>query len=167
MPLRGRVLIPRARGRRRCMSNTDVPAGSAGGGTGAPTDRLPEDLPAKIRIHALAKLLGLTSREVLAALSEIGSPMPSASSTVTRVVALQVAEVLLPEPPEPSDVEADADEIGDVALSTPLAPVFAAPLFVAPQPVEAQRAVSQDKPKDRPKDGRPGPGRAARSAAPD
>src|SRR5215207_7951565 len=137
MPLRGRALIARARGRRRWMSNTDVPAASAGGGPEAPPDRLPEDLPAKIRVHALAKLLGVTSKDVLAALSDIGSQVPSASSTVVRAVALRVAETLLPEPAEPA--EADPDELGDAALSTPLVPVFAAPqpLFMPPQPVAA------------------------------
>ncbi|HET8641734.1 MAG TPA: Rne/Rng family ribonuclease [Pseudonocardiaceae bacterium] len=117
------------------MSNTDVPAASAGGGTGVPADRLPEDLPPKIRVHALAKLLGVTSRDVLAALNDIGNPVPSASSTVARAVVLRVAEMLLPEPAEPA--EADPDELGDAALATPLVPVFAAPqpLFMPPQPV--------------------------------
>jgi ribonuclease E len=127
------------------MSNTDVPAAAAGGDTRAPTaeqrfsnastDRLLEDLPAKIRVHALAKLLGLTSKDVLAALIEIGSPARGAQSNVERNAAVQVAEALLPEPPQPHDD--DADEIGDVGLNAPLTPVFVPPqpLFLPPRPV--------------------------------
>jgi ribonuclease E len=128
------------------MSNTDVPAEPAGGGTrtsideqrfsNAIADRLRADLPAKIRVHALAKLLGLTSKDVLAALTEIGSPARGAQSNVDRDTALSVAATLLPEPPEAADdvIIEIADEIGPNALLTPVfAP--AQPLFMPPQPV--------------------------------
>ena len=51
------------------MSNNDSPAGTAGGPVPLPGLG---DLPEKLRVHALAKLLGRTSREVMAALPELG-----------------------------------------------------------------------------------------------
>ena len=47
------------------MTKNDSPAGSAGGPVALPDLA---DLPEKMRVHALAKLIGVTSREVLAAL---------------------------------------------------------------------------------------------------
>ena len=53
------------------MTYDDRPAESSGGPPTTPgADRLAADLPAKVRVHALAKMLGLTSKEVLAALVE-------------------------------------------------------------------------------------------------
>ena len=50
------------------MSNSDSPAGPTGGPVTLPGLG---DLPEKLRVHALAKLLGRTSREVMAALLEL------------------------------------------------------------------------------------------------
>src|SRR5689334_1766545 len=58
-----------ARGRRSCMSNSDAPTGLTGG-PASPYNL--DDLPDKLRVHALAKFLGRTSRDVLAALTELG-----------------------------------------------------------------------------------------------
>ncbi|WP_241384190.1 translation initiation factor IF-2 N-terminal domain-containing protein [Rhodococcus sp. CH91] len=44
-------------------------------------------LPAKIRVHALAKLLGLTSKQVIAKAAERGTEVRSAHSTLPRDVA--------------------------------------------------------------------------------
>ena len=88
------------------MSNAETPAENSGGNTVAPTSGPLADLPARIRVHALAKLLDLNSREVLAKLGELGETVRSAQSSVTRDVAIKLAESLgageTPEPePEP------------------------------------------------------------------
>ncbi|HKN97402.1 MAG TPA: translation initiation factor IF-2 N-terminal domain-containing protein, partial [Pseudonocardiaceae bacterium] len=96
------------------------------------------DLPAKVRVHALAKLLGRSSREVLDVLSGLGEPARSAQSSLDRDIALKVAEALAggesepePEPEQP-----------------PLAPVFAAaPVFLPPAAAPPQpRQAPPDEP---------------------
>src|SRR5690348_13299965 len=95
-----------ARGRRSCMTNSDSPAGTTGGPV---TLSGLDDLPEKLRVHALAKLLGRTSREVVAALLDLGFAARSVQSSVDRKTAEQVAVVLVPElaatpAPPPEDV---------------------------------------------------------------
>src|SRR5690242_3492646 len=76
------------------MSKNDSPAGSTGGSVALPDlDRLPE----KMRVHALAKLIGVTSREVLAALSGLGHEARSAQSSIERKVVEQVIGALVPD----------------------------------------------------------------------
>ena len=67
-------------------------------------DQVPQDnnsteaaaeLPAKIRVHALAKLLGLTSKQVIAKAAEFGHELRSAHSTLHREAAEQVRAALL------------------------------------------------------------------------
>ncbi len=125
---------------------------------------LPDELPAKLRVHALAKMLGRSSREVLDALEELGKPARSPQSSLDREVAVEVADALLAGSDEDVDVEEvveddtpevvdEADEPAEsIAGSQPaqrriagLAPVFAAPapLFQtptapAPAPVKAK-----------------------------
>ncbi|OLT06958.1 hypothetical protein BJF90_15360 [Pseudonocardia sp. CNS-004] len=91
-----------------------------------------------MRVHALARRLARTSREVLAALASLGVEVRSAQSSVDRKVAEQVAATLNPEP-EP--VAAAQDETAEQEKpepaedpAAPLAPVFAppTPLFQAP-----------------------------------
>ncbi|MCX6465203.1 MAG: translation initiation factor IF-2 N-terminal domain-containing protein, partial [Pseudonocardiales bacterium] len=72
------------------MPNTETPAGTAGGPVALP------DLPEKLRVHALAKLLGRASREVLAALADLGVEVRSAQSSLDRVTAEKVAAALQP-----------------------------------------------------------------------
>ncbi|MGW4524592.1 translation initiation factor IF-2 N-terminal domain-containing protein [Amycolatopsis sp. NPDC004378] len=76
------------------MSNAETPAEHSGGNPATPTSGPLADLPARIRVHALAKLLESHSRDVLAKLEELGESVRSAQSSVTREVALKVAEVL-------------------------------------------------------------------------
>lgn len=54
-------------------------------------------MPAKLRVHALAKMLGATSREVIATLGELGESVRSAQSNITRDVALNVVRSLRPD----------------------------------------------------------------------
>ncbi|AXB47747.1 translation initiation factor IF-2 N-terminal domain-containing protein [Amycolatopsis albispora] len=80
------------------MSNADTPAENTGGNPATPATASETgplaDLPARIRVHALAKLLGSSSREVLKQLVELGVTARSAQSSVPKEVALQVAEAL-------------------------------------------------------------------------
>ena len=60
------------------MPNTEMPAGTAGGPVALP------DLPEKLRVHALARLIGRTSREVLAALADLDIEVRGAQSSIDR-----------------------------------------------------------------------------------
>ena len=128
------------------MSKSDMPAGDAGGLVTVPGL---DDLPERMRVHALARLLGRTSREVLAALTELGVAARSAQSSIDRKAAEQVAVALVPGLGGPdgdaSDVDllddsvaptggtATADDTAPVGPEPPvLAPIFAPPLFVPP-----------------------------------
>lgn len=87
-----------------------------------PLETTPQDaeqLPERIRVHALAKLLGVTSKRILAKLTELGSDARSAQSNVDRAIAESVRDAL--GPPE-----------GD----TPAAPAAEAPVE---QQAEAQQ----------------------------
>jgi len=66
------------------MSNTESPAGGPGGQITVPAL---DDLPERMRVHALARRLARTSREVLAALASLGVEVRSAQSSVERTVA--------------------------------------------------------------------------------
>ncbi|PKV99683.1 ribonuclease E [Amycolatopsis echigonensis] len=85
------------------MSNADTPADQTGGNTAAPTTSRLGELPPRIRVHALAKLLGLSSRDLLGKLAELGESPRSAQSSVTKEVAHRVAVIL------------DAEAAGDSA----------------------------------------------------
>ncbi|WP_027946455.1 translation initiation factor IF-2 N-terminal domain-containing protein [Amycolatopsis taiwanensis] len=131
------------------MSNTETPA--AGGNIATPTSGGPlGELPPRVRVHALAKLLGLNSRDVLAKLTELGEPARSAQSSVPRETAIRVADAFTtqaepePEPtpePEPEPQPAPEPEPEPEPVRRPLAhaPVFAAPspLFLPPEPPPA------------------------------
>ncbi|MFB9909289.1 translation initiation factor IF-2 N-terminal domain-containing protein [Allokutzneria oryzae] len=130
------------------MPKTDTPAGAAGGDS---TASGPGELPAKLRVHALAKLLGASSREVMATLVELGFAVSSAQSSITRDVAMKVVDHLAPESDE-EDVEeptaseesadGDDDQAADelarpepVVAEEPPAPAALTPVFAAPQAV--------------------------------
>jgi ribonuclease E len=109
------------------MANTTTPAGGVGGRRNASVPTTPDgadlalSLPDKLRVHALAKLLSVSSKEVMAALSELGLAVPSAHSSIDRETAWRALQVLLPEP------EPDPTELDDVAQrsapETPLLPM--------------------------------------------
>jgi ribonuclease E len=126
------------------MANTTMPAGSVGGraGTSLTTPagtELAASLPDRVRVHALAKLLSVSSREVMAALTELGMAVRSAQSSIDRETALQAVQVLLPDPEsdavETEQIDLQAGEVEDRgAPEVPLAPVFnaATPVFLPP-----------------------------------
>jgi ribonuclease E len=127
---------------------------------GGPSSEVPghssqhEELPDRLRVHALARALGTTSRQVLDALTELDGRIRSAHSTVERVDAVRVRDLLASAPAAvtvpigaaQAHVAAEADEPESrLMLATPETaaerPAYM-PLFVAPQPVE--RVVKTD-----------------------
>lgn len=127
------------------MSNAETPAEQTGGNPAAPANGPLADLPARIRVHALAKLLEKNSRDVLAKLSELGESVRSAQSSVTREVAHKVADAF-----SGGDVEtAPATE------NTPVAPpqeeAAPAPAQPVAAPVAEVPAAEAEKPRPRQK----------------
>src|SRR6266540_1110786 len=126
------------------MSDMSTPAGPTGGDTFTSTNPNLADLPDRIRVHALAKLLERSSREVLDALTELGEDSRSAQSSITRDVAIKVVETLLGQP------EAAEEPAQPARPLTPPVPVFASasPLFLPPDPAKAKaQAPPQREPK--------------------
>jgi ribonuclease E len=119
-----------------------TPAGNTGGDTTTPVAAALADLPARIRVHALAKLLGRSSREVLAAVTGLGVDGRSVQSSIDRELALRVAESfgLLDEPAaEEAEAPVAAVEPRQRTRAIPPTPVFASasPLFLPPEPPAA------------------------------
>ncbi|GAA1950188.1 Rne/Rng family ribonuclease [Amycolatopsis minnesotensis] len=149
------------------MSNADTPAENTGGNTATPLSpgaAALGELPARIRVHALAKLLGSHSRDVLAKLTELGETARSAQSSVPKEVALRVADALVG-PAETTEAPKSAEAAAPVAEQVPEekpapepepakrpaahVPVFAAPspVFLPPEPSTRQeRPAEQAKP---------------------
>ncbi len=139
------------------MTNAETPAEQTGGDTAAPNNPLGE-LPERVRVHALAKLLGLNSRDVLAKLTDLGEPVRSVQSSVPRDVAIKVAEAFapadepepaVPEPavsvPEPVAVVPEPEPEPEPVRPSVRMPVFAAPspVFLPPEPPAARPAPQQ------------------------
>ncbi|TQF73407.1 Rne/Rng family ribonuclease [Rhodococcus spelaei] len=125
--------------------------------------------PDKIRVHALAKMLGLTSKQVLAKVAEFGAELRSAQSSVDRALAervhaalagpvetpaaeapaveapaveVAVAETPAAEAPAPETPPALFTNVDEPHVHTPAAeaaPVFQAPLFLQPEAEPAPR----------------------------
>ncbi len=105
-----------------------------------------EDLPERLRVHSLARALGTTSRQVLDALTELDGRIRSAHSTVERVDAVRVRDLLASAPAAVSASVAAAEagaaseaEEPESRLMLETAPAERPeymPLFVAPQPVK-------------------------------
>src|SRR5262245_26715336 len=160
------------------MSDMSPPAGNPGGDTTTPIAGALAEVPARIRVHALAKLLGRSSREVLAAVTDLGVDGRSVQSSIDRELALRVAEALgvteaEPEPaaepeaaapaqaPEPRRTagspgfseppEARRTAVEPAGRVTPPTPVFASasPLFLPPEPAAAPQRPPA-KPKEEP-----------------
>src|SRR5699024_10443400 len=71
------------------------------------------EIPAKLRVHALAKLLGVTSKEVLATLTELGEPVKTAHSSVTKDQGERVRDAF--HPPGSATQQEDATPQEDAA----------------------------------------------------
>ncbi|WP_199203376.1 translation initiation factor IF-2 N-terminal domain-containing protein, partial [Mycobacterium sp. shizuoka-1] len=97
--------------------------------------------PGKARVHELAKELGVTSKEVLARLSDQGEFVKSASSTVEAPVARRLRESFGGGKPDKAPAKpAPAGAVGNGAPAKPAAPVTAdaaapaRPVPTAPKP---------------------------------
>ncbi|MEW2505035.1 MULTISPECIES: translation initiation factor IF-2 N-terminal domain-containing protein [unclassified Amycolatopsis] len=126
------------------MSNAETPADQTGGNTAAPVTSQLGELPPRIRVHALAKLLGSSSRDLLAKLAELGESPRSAQSSVTREVAFKVAEALAPAESAPEVTAATEStatpEVAKAAEVAEVAEVTEQP--AQPEPVLAESTES-------------------------
>ncbi|PIB73668.1 translation initiation factor IF-2 N-terminal domain-containing protein, partial [Mycolicibacterium brumae] len=95
---------------------------------------------AKARVHELAKELGVTSKEVLARLSEQGEFVKSASSTVEAPVARRLREAFGGNKPAAEPAPAPKAPAAKPSAPKPAAPVPAAPAAPA-APVPAAPAA--------------------------
>jgi ribonuclease E len=102
------------------MSDIDVPAGQTGGPS---TVSASAELPEKLRVHALAKRLSVTSRRVLDTLIELGSPARGPQSSVDRDAAARVADSLGVQ--LESGGPAEADQPTDLAAAPAVEPEVA------------------------------------------
>ncbi|MCQ4118792.1 translation initiation factor IF-2 N-terminal domain-containing protein [Rhodococcus tibetensis] len=91
-------------------------------------------LPEKIRVHALAKILGVTSKQVLAEAAALGTELRSAQSSLQREVAERVYTGLAPA--EPVDVPEPAGETEAAVVPEPAAPE-PEPTAAEPEPAAA------------------------------
>ncbi|MFE0747531.1 translation initiation factor IF-2 N-terminal domain-containing protein [Gordonia sp. NPDC058843] len=90
-----------------------------------------EEFPSKLRVHALARFLGLTSRQVLAHLADLGVQTRSPQSSVDRDLAKSVAE----------RVRAGVDENG--ATSAPAEDAPTATSAAEASAIEAESPVAE------------------------
>ncbi|GAA1031115.1 MULTISPECIES: translation initiation factor IF-2 N-terminal domain-containing protein [Amycolatopsis] len=127
------------------MSNADTPADQTGGNTVAPTTSRLGELPPRIRVHALAKLLGLSSRDLLGKLAELGESPRSAQSSVTKEVAHRVAVILDAETAaESGDATADQGATAEAAQEATAAAVAGSDAEQAPSAAGTEAAAAQD-----------------------
>jgi len=98
-------------------------------------------VPGKIRVSALAKELGLTSKEAIEKLTEIGEYVKTASSTVEAPVARKLREAFPDAAPAPAKKAPAKKAAPPVAVESPLAPAPAAPAVEAPVILEQAPAA--------------------------
>ncbi|GAA2068315.1 translation initiation factor IF-2 N-terminal domain-containing protein [Williamsia deligens] len=93
--------------------------------TGTPDDRSDtspaQEFPHKMRVHALARMIGLTSREVLAHLADLGITARSPQSSIDRSAAIAVrdAQVAAADGPATSDAAATDAPAGPTSTKAP------------------------------------------------
>ncbi|WP_372451317.1 Rne/Rng family ribonuclease [Mycolicibacter acidiphilus] len=117
-----------------------------------------EELPERLRVHSLARVLGTTSKRVLDALIELDGRTRSAHSSVDRGDAVRVRDLLGSAPEPAAEPAAPADEPIDTPIfgepesrllletapeAATAAPADYMPLFVAPVAFEAPRAADR------------------------
>ncbi len=96
-----------------------------------------QELPEKLRVHSLARVLGTTSRRVLDTLAEFDDRARSAQSSVDQAEAIRVRDLLTARDAAAAVSAEDAEPESRLILETPDEPPAYMPLFVAPQPVAA------------------------------
>ncbi|KOS53958.1 translation initiation factor IF-2 N-terminal domain-containing protein [Rhodococcus rhodochrous] len=97
-------------------------------------------LPPKMRVHALAKLLGLTSKQVMAKAADLGTELRSAHSSLQRDLAEQIRAAL--GAPAETGAEAAPEPVGEVPeVPAETAEVPAAEVPAGEPAVAAEAAV--------------------------
>ncbi|MEV0948470.1 translation initiation factor IF-2 N-terminal domain-containing protein [Rhodococcus sp. NPDC049939] len=84
------------------------------------------DLPEKIRVHALAKMLGVTSKQVLAEAAALGIELRSAQSSLQRDIALQVHAAFTPGEPAPTEAEPTVEAAAEPTVEAAAEPTVEA-----------------------------------------
>ncbi|MGH3560394.1 MAG: ribonuclease E/G, partial [Mycobacterium sp.] len=101
-----------------------------------------EELPDRLRVHSLARALGTTSKQVLDALTELDGRVRSAHSSVDRVEAVRVRDLLGPTDLTRAELAAGTDEPDEPESRLMLEPTVDQaeymPLFVAPQSIRSE-----------------------------
>ncbi len=105
------------------------------------------DLPAKPRVHELAKRSGLSSKELIAVLAERGIQARAASSSVDHDAAVALLTALL----GGDAVEAPTAAVPAAVLDNP-APSGVRPLFLEPEQAPAPKQSRSRRPAGRPND---------------
>lgn len=111
-------------------------------------------LPEKIRAHALAKLLGVTSKQVLAEAAALGTELRSAQSSLTREIAERIHATV-------TGTAVGAEQVTEPAA----APVAATEPEAAEPEAAEQVAPEQVAPEETPPAEKPAPRKRARKKA--
>ncbi|WP_290719127.1 translation initiation factor IF-2 N-terminal domain-containing protein, partial [Gordonia sp. UBA7599] len=102
------------------------------------------ELPDKMRVHALARLLGATSRDVLDHLEALGSEVRSASATIDREIAQRVVDRIGGSSEEPAEnASASTAAASTASASTAL---FSAAGAATDVPIESASAAASANP---------------------
>ena len=97
-----------------------------------------QELPEKLRVHSLARVLGTTSRRVLDTLAEFDDRARSAQSSVDQADAIRVRDLLAARDAAAAETSAETVAVEEsepesrLILETPEEPPAYMPLFVAP-----------------------------------
>ena len=123
-------------GRARGFEETRVTDNGSPADANAASDPV-EEFPSKLRVHALARVLGLTSRQVLAHLAELGWHTRSPQSSVEREMAQAVAQRVRETEPPTDGTDAATPPTEATQVETPhVEPTVAAVclLYTSPSP---------------------------------
>ncbi|MCD2186809.1 Rne/Rng family ribonuclease [Actinomycetospora soli] len=118
------------------------PADTASGSPGRPDEAALAALPEKLRVHALARLVGSSSREVLALLARLEVAARSAQSSVDRATVSQVVEYFFPSEPPPAEAVADAAEASEATVQPETLPDIPADLTLDDPAADAEPRVT-------------------------
>ncbi|MBC2638763.1 MULTISPECIES: translation initiation factor IF-2 N-terminal domain-containing protein [unclassified Rhodococcus (in: high G+C Gram-positive bacteria)] len=124
------------------MADQAPPTNSEPNDTAAAGSAVP-DLPEKMRVHALAKLMGVTSKQVLAEAAALGLELRSAQSSLQRDMAYRVYAALSPAETAPEVPAAPAEAPAEPVAAEPVAEPA---VEVAPEPIApdvAEEAVAE------------------------
>ncbi|WP_261804524.1 translation initiation factor IF-2 [Corynebacterium ulcerans] len=108
-------------------------------------------MPGKLRVHELAKQLGVTSKELLATLKEQGEFVKTASSTIEPPVIKKMKQHYAAQ--DPTTAQGSAKTTPEAAKATSTSAKPAAPKPAAPKPASAKPAAPKPAVKPVPKPG--------------